>query len=34
MQVERPKKPDIGSWTEQYPHLGTADVDYTDSVCP
>lgn len=34
MKVERPKKPDIGSWTEQYPHLGTADVDYTDSVCP
>ena len=27
-------KPDEGSWTEHYPELGTAPVDYTDSVDP
>ncbi|MDV6271858.1 aromatic ring-hydroxylating oxygenase subunit alpha, partial [Rhodococcus globerulus] len=27
-------KPAAGSWTEQYPHLGTAPVDYTDSIDP
>jgi phenylpropionate dioxygenase-like ring-hydroxylating dioxygenase large terminal subunit len=27
-------KPDVGSWTEQYPELGTAPVDYTDSIDP
>jgi phenylpropionate dioxygenase-like ring-hydroxylating dioxygenase large terminal subunit len=32
MNIERPKKPISGSWTADYPHLGTHDVDYTDSV--
>ena len=27
-------KPSAGSWTEQYPELGTAPVDYTDSIDP
>jgi phenylpropionate dioxygenase-like ring-hydroxylating dioxygenase large terminal subunit len=27
-------KPDAGSWTEHYPELGTAPVDYTDSIDP
>ncbi|GAA2737415.1 aromatic ring-hydroxylating dioxygenase subunit alpha [Actinocorallia aurantiaca] len=27
-------KPPAGSWTEQYPELGTAPVDYTDSIDP
>jgi phenylpropionate dioxygenase-like ring-hydroxylating dioxygenase large terminal subunit len=27
-------KPDAGSWTENYPELGTAPVDYTDSIDP
>ncbi|WP_194903766.1 aromatic ring-hydroxylating oxygenase subunit alpha [Catenulispora rubra] len=27
-------KPAAGSWTEQYPDLGTGPVDYTDSVDP
>ena len=27
-------KPDAGSWTRHYPELGTAPVDYTDSVDP
>lgn len=27
-------KPAVGSWTEQYPELGTEPVDYTDSVDP
>jgi phenylpropionate dioxygenase-like ring-hydroxylating dioxygenase large terminal subunit len=27
-------KPEIGSWTENYPELGTAPVDYTDSIDP
>ncbi|MBW8482642.1 aromatic ring-hydroxylating oxygenase subunit alpha [Actinomadura parmotrematis] len=27
-------KPDQGSWTEQYPELGTGPVDYTDSIDP
>jgi phenylpropionate dioxygenase-like ring-hydroxylating dioxygenase large terminal subunit len=27
-------KPDEGSWTERYPELGTAPVDYTDSIDP
>jgi len=27
-------KPAAGSWTEQYPELGTGPVDYTDSVDP
>jgi len=27
-------KPAAGSWTEQYPELGTAPVDYTDSIDP
>ncbi|MDX6741014.1 aromatic ring-hydroxylating dioxygenase subunit alpha [Actinocorallia sp. A-T 12471] len=27
-------KPPAGSWTEQYPDLGTAPVDYTDSIDP
>lgn len=27
-------KPAEGSWTEHYPHLGTAPVDYTDSIDP
>jgi len=28
------RKPDVGSWTEQYPELGTGPVDYTDSIDP
>lgn len=32
MNIERPVKPTAGSWTQAYPHLGTGDVDYTDSV--
>lgn len=28
------KKPDVGSWTENWPELGTAPVDYTDSIDP
>ncbi|KPM51715.1 (2Fe-2S)-binding protein [Frankia sp. R43] len=28
------KKPDAGSWTQHYPELGTAPVDYTDSIDP
>ncbi|MFI2557060.1 aromatic ring-hydroxylating dioxygenase subunit alpha [Nocardia farcinica] len=28
------KKPAAGSWTENYPELGTADIDFTDSVDP
>ncbi|GAB89685.1 aromatic ring-hydroxylating oxygenase subunit alpha [Gordonia rhizosphera] len=28
------KKPDAGSWTENFPDLGTAPVDYTDSIDP
>ena len=27
-------KPAVGSWTEQYPELGTGPVDYTDSIDP
>ncbi len=27
-------KPDEGSWTEHYPHLGTEPVDYSDSTSP
>jgi phenylpropionate dioxygenase-like ring-hydroxylating dioxygenase large terminal subunit len=27
-------KPTAGSWTEQYPELGTSPVDYTDSIDP
>jgi phenylpropionate dioxygenase-like ring-hydroxylating dioxygenase large terminal subunit len=27
-------KPAVGSWTENYPDLGTAPVDYSDSVDP
>jgi phenylpropionate dioxygenase-like ring-hydroxylating dioxygenase large terminal subunit len=27
-------KPAVGSWTQQYPELGTAPVDYTDSIDP
>ena len=27
-------KPAAGSWTEQYPELGTGPVDYTDSIDP
>ncbi|GAA5052195.1 aromatic ring-hydroxylating oxygenase subunit alpha [Nocardia callitridis] len=27
-------KPAAGSWTEHYPELGTAPVDYTDSIDP
>jgi len=27
-------KPDEGSWTERYPHLGTGPVSYQDSVDP
>ncbi len=27
-------KPDVGSWTESYPHLDTADVSYEDSISP
>ncbi|MBL7492986.1 aromatic ring-hydroxylating dioxygenase subunit alpha [Frankia sp. AgB1.9] len=27
-------KPSAGSWTQHYPELGTAPVDYTDSVDP
>ncbi|MGV0813390.1 aromatic ring-hydroxylating dioxygenase subunit alpha [Mycolicibacterium boenickei] len=28
------EKPTAGSWTESYPDLGTAPVDYTDSIDP
>ncbi|MCZ4551287.1 aromatic ring-hydroxylating oxygenase subunit alpha [Gordonia rubripertincta] len=28
------KKPDAGSWTEHWPELGTAPVDYSDSTDP
>ena len=28
------RKPAVGSWTEQYPELGTGPVDYTDSIDP
>ena len=27
-------KPDVGSWTESYPHLDTAPVSYEDSISP
>src|SRR5580698_8155022 len=27
-------KPAVGSWTENYPELGTAPVDYSDSIDP
>ncbi len=27
-------KPEVGSWTESYPHLNTADVSYEDSISP
>ena len=27
-------KPDVGSWTEQYPELGTRPVSYEDSISP
>ena len=27
-------KPEAGSWTENWPELGTAPVDYTDSIDP
>ncbi|MEZ5168351.1 MAG: Rieske (2Fe-2S) protein [Acidimicrobiales bacterium] len=27
-------KPDEGSWTERYPHLGTGPVSYADSIDP
>ena len=27
-------KPGAGSWTENWPELGTAPVDYTDSIDP
>ena len=27
-------KPAAGSWTENWPELGTAPVDYTDSIDP
>ncbi|HZQ86324.1 MAG TPA: Rieske (2Fe-2S) protein, partial [Acidimicrobiales bacterium] len=27
-------KPEDGSWTEHYPHLGTAPVSYEDSISP
>lgn len=27
-------KPAAGSWTENYPELGTEPVDYTDSIDP
>ena len=27
-------KPEAGSWTEHYPELGTAPVDYSDSIDP
>ena len=27
-------KPADGSWTEHYPHLGTAPVSYEDSISP
>lgn len=27
-------KPEAGSWTENYPNLGTAPVDYEDSISP
>ena len=27
-------KPAEGSWTEQYPELGTEPVDYEDSISP
>src|SRR5215510_242236 len=27
-------KPEAGSWTEQYPELGTAPVSYEDSISP
>jgi phenylpropionate dioxygenase-like ring-hydroxylating dioxygenase large terminal subunit len=27
-------KPDAGSWTQNYPELGTAPVDYSDSIDP
>jgi len=28
------KKPDVGSWTENWPELGTAPVNYEDSIDP
>ena len=28
------KKPDAGSWTENWPELGTAPVNYEDSIDP
>ena len=28
------KKPDAGSWTENWPELGTAPVNYKDSIDP
>ena len=34
MEVNRPKKPGVGSWTALYPRLGTGDVSYLDSVSP
>jgi phenylpropionate dioxygenase-like ring-hydroxylating dioxygenase large terminal subunit len=34
MTVPHFAKPAAGSWTEQYPELGTAPVDYTDSIDP
>ena len=27
-------KPEAGSWTEQYPELGTGPVSYEDSISP
>jgi phenylpropionate dioxygenase-like ring-hydroxylating dioxygenase large terminal subunit len=34
MEVNRPEKPGVGSWTALYPQLGTGDVSYLDSVSP
>src|ERR1700712_14438 len=34
VEVAHFPKPAAGSWTENYPELGTAPVDYTDSIDP
>ncbi len=28
------QKPNVGSWTEAYPELGTAPISYEDSISP
>ena len=34
MEINRPEKPGVGSWTALHPQLGTGDVSHLDSISP